>query len=88
MKAEVEWFICRADAGDVKFWTTEAKKSERVPDMKVGDELWRVALSIGPVSVDHNHWAGDHLTGTPAQMERIAHLISNDPDFPEADDES
>lgn len=26
-----------------------------------GKELWRVPTRIGPVSVEHNHWAGYHL---------------------------
>jgi hypothetical protein len=25
-------------------------------------ELWRVPKSIGPIGIDHNHWAGHHLT--------------------------
>lgn len=36
-----------------------------------GKELWRIAKSIGPIAIDHNHWAGWHLTGTD-QEHRLA----------------
>lgn len=36
-----------------------------------GKELWRIAESIGPIAIDHNHWAGWHLTGTD-QEHRLA----------------
>ena len=40
-------------------------------------ELWRVPHSIGPVSTDHNHWAGNHLDVEAAD----AALISAAPDL-------
>lgn len=48
---------------------------------KTGDEEhWRVPKSIGPVSVDHNHWAGYYLEVS----EEDARLISAAPDLLEA----
>ena len=38
-------------------------------------ELWRVPRSIGPVFVDHNYWAGNHLYVDSAD----AHLIAAAP---------
>ncbi len=32
-------------------------------DDETGKEAWRVPISIGPLSVEHNHWAGWHLDG-------------------------
>lgn len=34
-------------------------------------ELWRVPRSIGPVSIDHNHWAGNHLNVSSADARLI-----------------
>lgn len=40
---------------------------------KEGDrELWRVPRSIGPISIDHNHWAGWHLTADEQQAKLIS----------------
>jgi hypothetical protein len=50
------------------------------PNAKVGDELWWVARSIGPVSVSNNHWAGDYLDLSPEDI----CLISAAPDLLEA----
>lgn len=36
------------------------------------EELWRVPRSIGPVSVDHDHWAGNHLTLDAADAALVA----------------
>lgn len=52
----IEWFICRRDASDVAY-----ELSIGNPDAKVGDELWRVPKSIGPLEVSHDHWAGYHI---------------------------
>lgn len=99
-RATVDWFVCRADAGDVEWARAKPKPTDpdykelkrqgkhlnpRNPALKIGDELWRVPLSIGPASIDRDHWSGYHLTCTPAQAERIAYLINNDPDFPHGD---
>lgn len=95
--ATIDWYVCVADHKDVaharaKPLSTDPDyrdlkrkgkhKEPRNPNLKVGDEFWRVPLSIGPLGVDHNHWAGYHIDCTPAQAERIAYLINNDPDFP------
>ena len=40
-------------------------------------ELWRVPLFIGPLSTDHNHWAGTYLEVSEAD----AALISAAPDL-------
>lgn len=59
---DVSWFICRADAADVEYEAgRKLRKGETRRNLKVGDELWRVAQSIGPISADHCHWAGWHL---------------------------
>jgi hypothetical protein len=55
MAWNIDWYICRADRDDVA-----ANKASAKP-LKVGDEFWRVPRSIGPISVEHNHWAGYHL---------------------------
>lgn len=51
----IDWYVCTADTDDVKY----AKSKGRT--IKVGDELWRVPRSIGPISTNHCHWAGQHL---------------------------
>lgn len=51
----IRWYVCTADPADVAHAKTEGRK------LKVGDELWRVPTSIGPITTDKNHWAGDHL---------------------------
>jgi hypothetical protein len=48
--------------------------------LKVGDPLWRVPRSIGPISIDRNHWAGDHLDVSEAD----ARLIAETPAMAEA----
>ena len=35
-------------------------------------ELWRVPRSIGPVHINHNHWAGNHLDISDADARLIA----------------
>ena len=45
-----------------------------------GKELWRVPRSIGPACVDHDHWAGNHITVDAAN----ARLIAAAPDLLEA----
>ena len=40
--------------------------------LKVGDPLWRVPRSIGPISIDRNHWAGGHLDVSEADARLIA----------------
>ena len=56
----IDWFICRMDQNDVNRAKSEGNKTA-----KVGDELWRVPLTIGPITIDHNHWAGWCLEGEP-----------------------
>lgn len=64
----IDWFRCTADKADVDF----AKKDGQA--LKIGDILWSVPRSIGPISIDHNHWAGDHLDITEPDARRIARL--------------
>ena len=66
----IEWFVCKADTDDVRFAKTEERKT-----IRVGSEMWRVPYSIGPISIDHNHWARHHL----ALTNRQAIIISNLP---------
>ena len=72
---EIEKFVCRMDRSDVAHWRENGK-----PNAKVGDELWWVARSIGPVSVSNNHWAGDYLELSPEDI----CLIAAAPDLLEA----
>jgi hypothetical protein len=72
---EVEKFVCRMDRSDVAHWRENGK-----PNAKVGDELWWVARSIGPVRASNNHWAGDYLEISPED----AYLIAAAPDLLEA----
>lgn len=65
----IDWYECRADSSDVDFAKTEGRA------IKVGDVLWRVPLSIGPITIDHNHWAGYHLDIN----EHTASLVSETP---------
>jgi hypothetical protein len=71
---EIDWYICTADASDVK----HAEKNGK--EMAIGDELWRVPVSIGPMTADHNHWAGWHLNAD----EDDARLIAAAPDLLDA----
>lgn len=59
---EITWYECRADAEDVAAGTAK----------KVGDLLWRVPKQIGPLSVDKNHWAGEHLDVSEADARLIS----------------
>lgn len=55
MTWEISWYTCRANAKDVAW----AKSQGRT--IKIGEALWKVPKSIGPLGIDHNHWAGDIL---------------------------
>jgi hypothetical protein len=72
---EIEKFVCLMDRSDVAHWRKNGK-----PNAQVGDELWWVARSIGPVSVSNNHWAGDYLDLSPEDI----CLIAAAPDLLEA----
>ena len=63
----VNWFICRADADDVKAKTAK----------KIGEELWRVPWSIGPISCDENYWAGSHIS---CEQNDIDFILSANPE--------
>lgn len=56
----VDWYVCRAGREDVKAGSAT----------RVGAPLWRVARAIGPISPDHNHWAGHHVAD-----EKVAELV-------------
>lgn len=71
----ISWYICRVDADDVK-----AANLRGETDKKIGDEMWRVPLSIGGLSVSHCHWAGNHIDCTIED----AYLISAAPELLEA----
>jgi len=66
---EIDWYICTANQFDVDY----ALKATKTV-IQVGDELWRVPRSIGPVTIDHDHWAGWHLRVEPSVAEAIALL--------------
>lgn len=59
---EINWFICRADQADVDHAKSNGEK------MKIGDELWRTCRSFGPISVEHDHWSGNYLSGTEEEI--------------------
>lgn len=65
---DINWYICRADASDVEY---ARGKQEPDLDLQVGDELWRVPQGIGPLTVEHSHWAGRYIEGTEKQL-RVA----------------
>ena len=64
---KTDWFSCRADASDVAYARSKGRTK-----LKVGDPLWRVPRSIGPISIDRNHWAGAHLDVSEADARLIA----------------
>lgn len=74
----IESYECRADPNDVKFAKSEGRKLE------VGDVLWSVPISTGPVVADHNHWAGTHLALNEEDTRRIARLPDLEAAFLEA----
>ena len=65
----IHWYACPASLEDVAFAKSEGRK------IAVGDVLWRVPLSVGPISIGHNHWAGYHLDIN----EHTASLVSETP---------
>ena len=48
---EIQWYHCRASREDLD--------GEKVTS--VGQVMWSVAKNIGPISHEHNHWAGDYV---------------------------
>ena len=72
----IEWYICTADQSDVEY----DKKQKKPRGLKVGDELWRKPVSIGPISADHDHWSGWSLSIN----EEEAYLVSAAPEMLEA----
>lgn len=92
----IDWFICQADDNDIKHANSAPKAGDpdyrrkgpnpvRKPGLKRGDELWRTAHGVGPFYPDHDHWSGNHISGSQAQLRRVAELIANDPSWPEDD---
>lgn len=41
-----------------------------------GKELWRVPTKIGPIGVDHNHWAGNHISCEPEEAQHIVKCVN------------
>lgn len=68
---EISWFVCRMDAQDVAH-----AKSNGNEAAVVGDEMWRLPKSIGPLRVEHDYWAKYHLGLTE---ESDARLIADAP---------
>jgi hypothetical protein len=69
----VEWFECKADSDDVRHAATKPlKNGEERKLLSVGDVLWRVPKEIGPISPDHNHWAGNYLACSEEEAEFAA----------------
>jgi hypothetical protein len=59
MRAEpwaIKWYVATVDAADLA-----APREPGEKPLKLGQELWRVPLSIGPFRPDHNHWASWHF---------------------------
>lgn len=65
---DINWYVCRADAADVEY---ARGKQEPNLELQVGGELWRVPHGIGPLTVEHSHWAGDYIDCTEKQA-RVA----------------
>jgi hypothetical protein len=63
---EVTWYRCLADQADVALAAKEGR------NLSVGDELWRVAHAIGPVSPEHDHWAGAYLSATDKHVRLVS----------------
>lgn len=60
---QVSWYVCHANMEDVKYQKTRPlSRGEKRRNLKVGDELWKQATSIGPLFTDHDHWSGYHLS--------------------------
>lgn len=74
MSWEIEWYSCKALAADVAHAHSEGRKIE------IGDELWRVPRSIGPITIGQNYWAGWFLEAD----EKDIHLAARAPDLLEA----
>ena len=55
----ITWYTCRANKSDVEY--DKSLPPDKRENIKVGDVLWRVPHSIGPINIDHSHWAGWHL---------------------------
>ena len=71
------WYIerrhIRADRSDVEYERRrKLKKGEARRDLKIGDSLVSTVQSVGPVSPDHNHWTGHHLSIDDADAALIA----------------
>ena len=72
---EVEWYRCRANQEDVDYEKNrELKPGEVRRDLRLGDEMWRDPLVIGPIGTDHNHWSGTYLTCSKEDIEFITTL--------------
>lgn len=63
----ITWSIVHADIDDVKAGTAK----------KVGQVMSRTPKAIGPISPDHNHWDGWHLSLTEDQAVKIALALEN-----------
>ena len=72
---EINWFNCTANASDVAYARTKGDTQ-----LQVGHTFWCVARSIGPITIDSNHWSGDHLDVSEAD----ARLIAAAPEMAEA----
>ena len=49
---KIEWATVYANAKDVAY----AKKEGT--NLSIGDVLWRRARTVGPLTIEHNHWTG------------------------------
>jgi len=64
---EITWYICRADFSDVKYNQHSGRAG-----IQIGDELWRVSHSIGPLSTGHDHWSGTHIDASEEDVRLVA----------------
>lgn len=51
----IDWYKCIANRQDEIDGASSG--------LREGDEMWRVARSIGPIYINRNHWSGEHLEG-------------------------
>jgi hypothetical protein len=65
---EINWFNCTANVSDVAY-----ARSKGDAQLQVGHTFWRVARSIGPITIDSNHWSGDYLNVSEADARLIQH---------------
>lgn len=66
---KVSYTIVRWDKDDI-----DPKTGKLPPGKKFGDEQHRFVNAIGPITIEHNHWAGNYLEIEPTEAEKVVAL--------------